>query len=806
MYQLKKTVSLILVAAMLLSLVVIGTPVTASAAPVFETVGGWNETLYATIEGISDADVTAVSYSGPTSGTLSGEDFDYLVRSTTGGVRLDILGLKAGTYTLTVETTSGTVTQSGIEVPAQDRSGFAHDGYTEGVGAYKDDGTLKDNAIVLYVTNSNMNSVTLTAPDGTAVTGIGHILNSCGQDVGGGVTSQGGVANNNAGILQKLAEADIPLVVRFIGNVTAPDGVTAYSSLDYGGIKGDSGFMVRMKNCKNITLEGIGASATIDGWGFSFIAASGDTALGYGQSFEVRNLTFENVPEDCVGLEGQQSGDELTDPIQRCWIHHNSFVGPYIADAAASDKKNGDGACDWKRGMYYTNSYNYYNAYRKTNLVGSNDDCLQYYATFHHNYWYDCSQRQPLCRQAEVHLYNNIWYSAGDYCISPRASSYVFVEYSYFDSNDALVDSSGNIDSYNNEFVNNEQDGDSVFDVVTDKASTISASRLAGTYVESGDYILQTDIEEMKATVYAQTGAQRAVGASSLDPDAPADESQTGSAGGFIHNFTLNGLESAFYTITGELATNKGTVTYNGLTLTQCLVMNTTTASVAFDAPVAGTLTMVFGGSTSDKNNTVLLDGSTVTIGDNQFTVDVAAGSHTVVKDDTVHLWYIAYVPSEEVEEPTLAPTEHVHSYTASVTAATCTEAGVTTYTCSCGDSYTEEIAALGHSYDNGYCLNCGEADPDSGHTHDYTAVVTAPGCESQGYTTYSCVCGDSYVSDYVDATGHSYSSVVTAATCTAQGYTTHTCSACGSSYKDSYVAATGHSYEVGGQAGLGRQ
>lgn len=42
--------------------------------------------------------------------------------------------------------------------------------------------------------------------------------------------------------------------------------------------------------------------------------------------------------------------------------------------------------------------------------------------------------------------------------------------------------------------------------------------------------------------------------------------------------------------------------------------------------------------------------------------------------------------------------TPHEHSYTVSAaTAATCTEPGVVTHTCGCGDSYTEEIPALGH-------------------------------------------------------------------------------------------------------------
>ena len=41
---------------------------------------------------------------------------------------------------------------------------------------------------------------------------------------------------------------------------------------------------------------------------------------------------------------------------------------------------------------------------------------------------------------------------------------------------------------------------------------------------------------------------------------------------------------------------------------------------------------------------------------------------------------------------------EHTHSYTSKVTKpATCTENGVKTYTCECGDSYTETIPATGH-------------------------------------------------------------------------------------------------------------
>ena len=42
-------------------------------------------------------------------------------------------------------------------------------------------------------------------------------------------------------------------------------------------------------------------------------------------------------------------------------------------------------------------------------------------------------------------------------------------------------------------------------------------------------------------------------------------------------------------------------------------------------------------------------------------------------------------------------------------------------------------------------------------HEHSYTAVVTAPTCTEKGYTTHTCSCGDSYVDTYVDALGHAW-------------------------------------------------
>ena len=158
---------------------------------------------------------------------------------------------------------------------------------------------------------------------------------------------------------------------------------------------------------------------------------------------------------------------------------------------------------------------------------------------------------------------------------------------------------------------------------------------------------------------------------------------------------------------------------------------------------------------------------------------------------------------------------EHTHDYSATATVdRTCTTMGYTTYTCSCGHSYMGDAkAAKGHSWDSGVvtkeptstedgtkvftCTVCGttrEETISSGHEHSYTATVTAPTCTLQGYTTYTCACGESYVADYVVATGHSYSSVVTAPTCTDKGYTTYRCT-CGDTYTGNEVAALGHNY-----------
>jgi len=79
------------------------------------------------------------------------------------------------------------------------------------------------------------------------------------------------------------------------------------------------------------------------------------------------------------------------------------------------------------------------------------------------------------------------------------------------------------------------------------------------------------------------------------------------------------------------------------------------------------------------------------------------------------------------------------HSYDAGiVTKPTCNAQGYTTYTCTlCGDSYTDNYTAP--------------------IAHSYVAKTTMPTCTQAGYTTYTCGCGASYIADDVAALGHNY-------------------------------------------------
>ena len=58
-------------------------------------------------------------------------------------------------------------------------------------------------------------------------------------------------------------------------------------------------------------------------------------------------------------------------------------------------------------------------------------------------------------------------------------------------------------------------------------------------------------------------------------------------------------------------------------------------------------------------------------------------------------------------------------------------------------------------------CSVCGEILVKQTETakleHSYKSVVTAPTCTEDGFTTYTCECGDTYKADETKATGHNF-------------------------------------------------
>ena len=171
------------------------------------------------------------------------------------------------------------------------------------------------------------------------------------------------------------------------------------------------------------------------------------------------------------------------------------------------------------------------------------------------------------------------------------------------------------------------------------------------------------------------------------------------------------------------------------------------------------------------------------------------------------------------VVERTFTITACSHSWNGGTvtTPATCTTAGVRTYTCTkCGDQKTETIATTGHSWDSGTvttaatctasgvktytCTACGatktEAIAATGHKPT-TQNAKAATCAAEGYTgdQVCTICGVTVTKGTtIAAKDHSWDSgkVTTAATCTAAGVKTYTCTTCGAT-KTETIAATGH-------------
>ena len=148
---------------------------------------GWQESLYVEWKPLDGADSYNVYVKG-------GQYSDYtridreLVRNYGSYARADVLGLKAGSgYSVKVvpvadgkEIAEAANEATDLNVMNYSREGFAHLNYS-GIGAYNDDGTLKSNAKVLYITAKTAKTVTTTVMvDKTLkeVTGLQSIIDA----------------------------------------------------------------------------------------------------------------------------------------------------------------------------------------------------------------------------------------------------------------------------------------------------------------------------------------------------------------------------------------------------------------------------------------------------------------------------------------------------------------------------------------------------------------------------------------------------------------------------------------------------
>ncbi len=314
-----------------------------------------------------------------------------LVRQYASYYRADVLGLKAGTYSVKVVPVNaegteidGANTASNLVVKSYNREGFAHFKY-DGVGAYNNDGTLKAGAKVLYITAKTAKTVSTTVNTGKSetITGLQSIIDaySKGKD-------------------------KTPIAFRIIGKVSLSDLDHISSSAEGLQVKGAT---------MNMTFEGVGDDATVYGFGF---------LLREAVSVEFRNFAIMRCLDDAMSLDTKNS---------HVWIHNMDLF--YGKKGSAADQAKGDGTVDIKGdSKYVTVAYNRFWDNGKASMCGMKSETGENWITYHHN-WFDHSDsRMARIRTMSVHMYNNYYQHNDVYGIGATSGSSVFMESNYFDA------------------------------------------------------------------------------------------------------------------------------------------------------------------------------------------------------------------------------------------------------------------------------------------------------------------------------------------------------------------------------------
>ena len=443
------------------------------SANLISEIYGNNENISLIIN--NDLNGVEVAYKLTNSDTYNKVDSE-LIRVVDGKVRCDIVGLKAANYDVKVKVASKEEVKNNIKVLAYDRSGYAFF-ENDSVGAYNQDGTLKEDALVIYVSNQTKNTVEAKI-NGKTYTGLVNILQNVrnskvpvvirvldkittnqwqvkddaprladGSNYKTNAELEAFVNNtyettygeNLVGLRTKLTFTGY----KYFEYVTEKNGIkikteredtsnkqTTYNKDKYSAIKGKKVYdddsynnMLDIEEAKYVTLEGIGTTAEFFQFGLTWKKCN---------NIEVRNITFSNTTEDGCSFEGAKGSE---DKYGYYFIHHNTFNrGKNNWDISGErDKAEGDGSMDFKYLHNVSVAYNLFNNPHKTTLVGGSDSNIQYNFTFHHNYYNEVESRLPLGRQANMHIYNNYFYKVSSSSVDLRAGAYAFLEKNYFE-------------------------------------------------------------------------------------------------------------------------------------------------------------------------------------------------------------------------------------------------------------------------------------------------------------------------------------------------------------------------------------
>ena len=395
--------------------------------------GGWFESAYAEWDSSAVGSDVTVSYAEKGSSSFVQADSE-LIR----GNRVDIPGLKGDTeYTVKISGSAGSA-EFTAKTMSYDRTGYAHYDFS-GIGAYNDDGTLKPDMTVIYVTNENKDTITYNGK-----TGFYNIF---------------------------FSAKPKNVVFRLIGSIDVPSGTVAND-----GSHNDGSNMVYLQNSSNVTVEGIGPDTNLIEWGIEMKRCT---------SCEFRNLWLGNYPDDGIAMTG--NADIRSAHI---WVHNNTiekgynqFAGNGHVDA---DKADGDGSLDMKWSEYVTVSYNKFVNCHKTSLVGGRADQIQDFITYHHNWFCNTESRNPRARNAHIHSFNNYFSDNGEYGICASYNSKIFSECNYFERTNSPLYAinmgkdaySGTIKSCGDKFDNCAPDEGLAYKIVSSPGETVEIANL----------------------------------------------------------------------------------------------------------------------------------------------------------------------------------------------------------------------------------------------------------------------------------------------------------------------------------------